>query len=202
MVGTYRWGMEKQYITSEEWFIIEEVYPMGPDNFWIGSPPFRSGPSSGMGEIQKYIVFFNVMHDTIPIADPVNHFQYGFVFDRDADTENNYEPHPSFPYDFFQDTDYWIVATYDPAAGWSMEVTDATDSMPTPVSSDARMIIVGNTLIVLVPRSEFQADYIGYRMSAYRHPGGWGMTSGDWDGDFQPPVADGLRWVDVGDYTP
>jgi hypothetical protein len=64
------------------------------------------------------------------------------------------------------------------------------------------MLIIGNTLILLVPRNEFMADYIGYRMSAYRHPGDWGV-GGDWDGDVQPPVADGLKWVDIGsDYTP
>ena len=56
---------------------------------------------------------------------------------------------------------------------------------------------MGNTLMLFVPRSEFLADTIGYRMTAYRHPGDWGLTSGDWDGDVLPPVADGLNWVNL-----
>ena len=198
MVGTYRWGMKKQTIVEEQWWLIEEMYPFGADNFWVGTPrKLASDGSSTMGSIGDWVVFFNVMNDTIPHADPVNYLQYGFVFDRDGDTENNFEPHPTYPYDFFQDTDYWIVASYNPEVGWTLQASDATVSPPVTVSSDARMIVTGNALILLVPRSEFMADYIGYRMSAYRHPGDLGV-GGDWDGDVQPPVADGLKWVDIG----
>ena len=198
MVGTYRWGMKRQTIIQDQWWYIEEMYPFGPDNFWIGTQrKLGTGPTSTTGSIGDWVVFFNVMHDTVPPADPTDYFQYGFVFDRDGDTENNYEPHPSYPYDFFQDTDYWIVASYSPGGGWTLVATDATDSAPVTVDSDARMIVNGTTLILLVPREEFLAEHIGYRMTAYRHPGDWG-TGGDWDGDVQPPVADGLKWVDIG----
>jgi hypothetical protein len=198
MAGTYRLGEHKETITQEDWWNIEEMYPLGPDNFYIGSPDRSAdGGFAAMGSIGDWIIFFNVMYDTIPETDPTNYFQYGFVFDRDGDTENNYEPYPSYPYDFFQDTDYWIVASYDPLSGWSLQATDAEDSAPTPVASDAKMLILGNTLILLVPREEFEAERIGYRLTAYRHPGDWG-TGGDWDGDVQPPVADGLTWIDIG----
>ena len=116
---------------------------------------------------------------------------------RYGDTENNCEPDPGYPYDFFQDTYYWITASYDPFSDRSLQATDSEDSNPTPVTSDAKMLVLGNTLILLVPREEFEAERIGYRLTAYRHPGDWG-TGGDWDGDVQPPVADGLTWIDIG----
>jgi hypothetical protein len=193
MVNTYGWGIVRQDITFDDMEDIQEFYEFLPWQTRGPEPP--SFTSS-----DDYLVFFNVMWDSIPAADPTYHYQYGFVFDRDGDTENNYEPHPSYPYDFFQDTDYWIVASYDPTAGWTVAATDARNSAPTTVDSDAEIILVGNTLILMVPRDEFLADNIGYRMSAYKHPGDWGWGSGDWDGDVQPPVADGLKWIDIGSY--
>ena len=199
MVSTYGNGILKKDITDEQKQNIEEDFEFNTDGLTISLPQnYKTiSSSSQMFDTEEYVVLFNVMHEDIPIADPVNHFQYGFVFDRDGITTNNYQPSPSFPYDFYQDTDYWIEAMYDPINGWGMQVTDVANNSHTLVESNARMIIMGNTLILFVPRSEFLADTIGYRMTAYRHPGDWGLTSGDWDGDVLPPVADGLNWVNL-----
>ena len=199
MVNTYGNGILKEDITDEQKQNIEEDFQFDTDGLTISLPQnYKTiGSSSQMVASEEYVVLFNVMHEDIPIADSVNHFQYGFVFDRDGNTANNYQPSPSYPYDFYQDTDYWIEAKYDPINGWGMQVTDAANNSFTAVESNARMIIMGNTLILFVPQSEFLANTIGYRMTAYRHPGDWGSPSGDWDGDVLPPVADGLNWVDI-----
>ena len=46
------------------------------------------------------------------------------------------------------------------------DVNDATNGVITTPASNARMIVVGNTLMCFVPRDEFLSDNIGYRMTA------------------------------------
>ncbi|MEE9572750.1 MAG: hypothetical protein V3W20_06880, partial [Candidatus Neomarinimicrobiota bacterium] len=141
--------------------------------------------------------FFNVLEQDIPPADPTNHYQYGFVFDRDGDPSNNYQPHPDYANDFFKDTDFWIVAYYHPDYGWGLEISDATNGVVTTASSAAKMLISGNTIIVFIPRSEFYAQYIGYRITAFRHDGSWAddVNAG---ADTQPSLVDGLKEMDIG----
>ena len=152
--------------------------------------PSFSGPND-------WLVFSNVLYEDLPASDQVNSYQYGFVFDRDGNTNNNYQPHSDYPNDFFKDTDYWVVLDYDPVNGWDLTVSDAKNGVITEVPSEAKMIIMGNTIMVFIPRSEFSSQNIGYRMTSFRHPGDWGFD-GDWDGDVQPSVADGLNWIDIG----
>ncbi|MEE9189643.1 MAG: thrombospondin type 3 repeat-containing protein, partial [Candidatus Neomarinimicrobiota bacterium] len=144
------------------------------------------------------LVFINVMHANLPENDPVNYYQYSFVFDRDGNTGNNYQPSASYPNDFYKDTDYWVELYYDPFWGWDMSVTDASNNSFTPVASEEMIIFVNNTLFLVIPRSVFLAQNIGYRMTAFRHTGDWGMNTDNWDGDVQPPVAEGLNWIDIG----
>ncbi|MFC1502513.1 T9SS type A sorting domain-containing protein [bacterium] len=199
MANTYGWGVFNQYVTEDQWSSILDDFAFNDDGLAVGeSSGGMPEKSSGMMVDEDYLIFFNVMQDTIPLIDPENYYQFGFVFDIDGDTTNNYQPAPEFAYDFYQDTDYWIEVIYDPAFGWFMFVNDVSNGELYPADSDAKMIIVGNTLITFVPKDEFLADVIGYRMTAYRHTGDWGMTSGDWDGDVQPPVAEGLRWLYIG----
>ena len=199
MVNSYGLGWLRQDISYEQWLSIVTDFPFGPYGLWVGPAQNYKvkGSYSQIFDPDNYVVLFNIMHEDIPVADPVNFFQFGFVFDRDGNTANNYQASAAYPNDFFQDTDFWIVASYDPTYGWGMDVMDAANNSVTDIESNARMIIMGNTLILFVPRSEFSANTIGYRMSAYKHQGDWGINSGIWDGDVQPPIADGLHWIDL-----
>jgi hypothetical protein len=96
--------------------------------------------------------------------------------------------------DFFKDADFWITANYTPSSGWSIE-RKTGDLQPT--ASNSKIIITENTIILIVRRDEFFANRIGFRCTAFRHPGDGGI-GGDWDGDVQPPVADGLYWMYIG----
>ena len=144
------------------------------------------------------LIFINVMYANIPMNDPTYFYQFGFVFDRDGITTNNYQPSSQFENDFFKDTDYWIDIQYSPSTGWVMWVTDVANGAFEQVASEAQLIVINNTMFLVIPRSEFLAQNIGYRMTAYRHTGDWGLSGGVWDGDVQPPVADGLIWLDIG----
>lgn len=135
----------------------------------------------------------NVLMAPLPLADASNHYQYGFVFDADGDSTNNYQAPPEYPYDFFDGTDRWYVASYDPTNGWTMAVSTAIDGVVTAAPSSARIIIRGQTIALVVPTSEFAVSEPQYRVTAFRHTGNWGLVPPyDWNGDVEPMVADGL----------
>ena len=197
-VNTYRWGTFPQEITIQIWEQITGAFPFDLFGLSVGGSGGGFAKPSGILNTDDYLVLFNVMHDTIPLSDPDNYYQFGFVFDRDGDTTNNYQPPPEAPFDFFQDTDYWIDIGYQPGFDWFMQIIDTSDGQVESINSDVRAIITGNTIIVFVPYDELPSDIVGYRMTAYRHPGDFGV-GGDWDGDVQPPVDEGLRWLYIGD---
>lgn len=140
------------------------------------------------------LMLVNRVEKPIPLADATNRYQYGFVFDADGDTTNNYQPSASYPNDFFKDTDRWYEANYDPASGWSLKVSDATGGTPKQVTSNARIIIRDDTITLVVPTSEFKVQKPKFRVTAFRHTGDYGMNPPyDWDGSVWPAVADGLQ---------
>ena len=116
---TLYWGIVFATINNNLWADIISYFSF-VNGFWIGPWPLgvtKTIDMHTMLDSADWIVLYNVMHDDIPEADPTNSYQYGFVFDRDGNTNNNYQPTPDYANDFFADTDYWVVATYDPVAG-------------------------------------------------------------------------------------
>ena len=190
---TIYWGFYRQQIMPDGWDEIQANYP-----FWGGlSGPKLLSNSVSAGQ-DDWLVFFNVLHEDIPTSDPENDYQYGFVFDRDGNTSNNYHnSSTNYANDFFDNTDFWVVANYYRGYGWQLTISDAVNGNVTAISSNAKMIIEGNTIMVFIPRSEFLSQNIGYRMTCFSHQGDWGL-GGVWSGDVQPSVTDGLKWVDIG----
>src|SRR5690606_18817381 len=117
------------------------------------------------------------------------HHQYAFVFDSDADPSNNYQASSQYPNDFFDNTDRWYVASYTPQQGWRIEVSNASGGTITPISSDARIVIDGAMMMLLVPADELASPCPPYRMTAFTHRGDYGLNPPyDWSGDVEPPV--------------
>jgi hypothetical protein len=171
--------------------VLDSVYPCGAGpNGYALCPP--GAPAAVLGD---YIIAASVTRATIPLTDPVQHYQYGFVFDSDGNPANNYQASAQYPNDFFDDTDHWYVAEHTPATGWSLRVTDATGGAPTDVTaaSRARIILIDHVLVLLVPAGELEVPDPRYRVTAFRHTGDYGLTPPhDWDGYVEPPVSDGL----------
>ena len=165
---------------------------------YCAEPPGKLKIIGNNTVVENPLVFINVMHADIPQDDQINIYTYAFVFDRDGNAGNNYQPSANFPNDFYKDTDYWIELSYVPGSGWGLSATDASNNSFIPYASDAKIVVVNNTLFLVIPRSEFFAENIGYRMTTFRHTGDWGMSDDNWDGDVQPPVADGLNWLNIG----
>lgn len=199
---TYGWGYFPQVIDQSQWgsdIPFDRWEPGIHERIWNGNQwnPQKSLSTYHPQDMENWVIFFNVMEQDIPAADPDNQYQYGFVFDRDGNTNNNYQPHPDYANDFFKDTDFWIVADYHPDYGWGLTISDATSGVITSAISAAKVLLSGNTLIVFVPRSEFTSQNIGYRVTAFRHDGSWAndVNAG---ADTQPSVSDGLQWIDIG----
>jgi hypothetical protein len=141
--------------------------------------PLTAGP---------HIVVFGIMNGNVPQADPVNLYQYGFVFDRDNNPANNYVPPPQFANDFFKGTDQWYQAQYNPrSAGFSFGATRVVNNGFQTLSTNGRLILNGATWFLIVPASEFSVQNPTVRFTAFRHTGNFGLT-GDWDGDVQRPI--------------
>ena len=164
-------------------------YPCGS-----GPNGYTLCPSASPVPAGDFVVLFSVLEKTIPLSDPTNHYQYGFVFDADGVAANNYQPSAQYPNDFFKDTDRWYEANYDPTNGWSMKVTDASGGTITPATSTSRIIIKDNAIVLVAPASELAVAKPAFRLTAFRHTGDYGINPPyNWDGSLWPAVAQGLQ---------
>jgi hypothetical protein len=141
----------------------------------------------------EHVVAYAIFDEEIPLAHPERIYQYGFVFDADADAGNNYVPLDAYPKDFFADTDRWYALAYAPGTGWQLQVTNARDGQILGVPSAARAMIRGNTIMLVVPAVEFEVETPPYRATAFWHLGDYGFNPPfNWNADVQPPVGEPL----------
>ena len=80
-----------------------------------------------------------------------------FSSDKDGDDENNFVPLPAFEFDYFQGSDRWYAAEYNPTSGWSLVVSDVVANAPQAAASAARLMIRDNTIVLAVPLSGLSA---------------------------------------------
>ncbi|MBX3464149.1 MAG: hypothetical protein KF830_13325 [Planctomycetes bacterium] len=161
----------------------------GPEGFTVAADP---AADLAAGE---HCLFWLSTEAAIPLADPTQRFQYAFVVDTDTAPGNNFVPATSFPDDFFGGTDRWYELDYDPSNGWRLRcrVVGLGNSITT-VPSAARAILSGDTLLLVVPRSEFVVANPPFRATTFAHLGDFGQNPPfTWSGDPTPPVAAGLQ---------
>ncbi|MBL9039760.1 MAG: hypothetical protein JNG84_14685 [Archangium sp.] len=133
----------------------------------------------------------------IPLADPTNQYQYAFVFDSDGASVNNYTPIAAYPKDFFKGSDRWYELLYRPSMGWSIKVSDLRSGTAQTVTSPARAIIRGNSLMLVVPALEMTSLTPSYRATAFRHTGDFGLSAPfNWSANVYPAVDVGLAPFD------
>lgn len=167
------------------------VFPpgAGPEGFTVAATP--SAPLAG-GE---QCFFWFAVREPIPLADPQQLFQYAFVVDSDTNPANNWVASPAFADDFFAGTDRWYELNYTPAGGWQMRCRQVgPGNTLTTVASAARVILSGDTMLLVVPRSEFAVANPPFRATTFAHLGDFGQNPPfTWSGDPTPTVAEGLR---------
>jgi len=138
-------------------------------------------------ETGSYYLLAAEFVDDMPHADANYSYQIGFVFDSDDDPSNNYQPAPSWPADFFKDTDRWYVAEYAPGGEWTISVSNAGSS--TLAASGARIIMNGNAVVLVLPASEIPSSQASFRITAFRHDGSYGLSGGFWNADLSTAVG-------------
>ncbi|MFO0634864.1 MAG: hypothetical protein U0168_18630 [Nannocystaceae bacterium] len=60
-----------------------------------------------------------------------------------------------------------------------------------PADSNARLVIAGTAIVLVLPADEIDPAVAAWRLSAFEHDGSYGQA-GPWSGDVVPTVADGL----------
>jgi len=104
-------------------------------------------------------------------------------------------PVPAFQDDFFKDTDRWYEFNYAPNDTW---VPTCKQIRPgnaiSLVASGVKAIIRGDSIVLVVPASEFVVTNPPFRVSTFAHTGDFGQSPPfTWSGDPTPTVAEGLH---------
>lgn len=167
--------------------VLEVLLPCGETEFGLVLCP----DTPRGDESDAFFFVYETVRGPIPLDDPNHYYQYGIVFDSDDLPGNNWVPHPDFPGDVYQGTDQWYSAEYTPQGGWRLIVSKIIAGNITPMASDARMVIANESLVLVVPKSEFASDNPGYRVTSYEHMGDYGNTN-PWSGDVHPKVDEPL----------
>lgn len=137
-----------------------------------------------------------VMHAPFPYP-ATRQYQYALTYDYDGIPDNNYKAPPAWPGDFFHDTDTWFVLNRDPVYGWSFasQLADNGNIRPAP-GSTARVVVLDDALFYVIPADELPYSEAGYRLTAFSHPGDYGM-GGVWEGDLERPIDQPLHAIPV-----
>jgi hypothetical protein len=180
--------------------VLDPVLQLGPNAaarfdtaFPCGEGPVGTtlcASSAPFAEGEWVYVAATVLDDLI-LDDPLGSYQLAFAFDADGETSNNYMPSQQYPGDFFAETDKWYEALYAPGAGWSLRVSDVRLG-GTEVASEARFILAGRQLALLIPRGELDGDRPLFRVTAFRHEGDYGLAGGPWSASYAPALKEPL----------
>jgi hypothetical protein len=132
-----------------------------------------------------WVFLTSTMLDDLVLDDPKGIYQLAYVFDADGVESNNYAASSEYPGDFFIGTDKWYEALYTPATGWELKVRDVRQGFAE-VPSDARLILAGREMALLLPRSELDGATPRFRVTTFRHEGDYGFEGGPWSGMYFP----------------
>lgn len=136
--------------------------PIGQGN-WLPVCPQDAGPF----QEKRFYIIFMVFEKPIPWEGEDFNRIYAFTADSDNEPDNNWEAYPLFPYDFYIGTDAWRELHYDHMNGtWTLSLKGpATEGMVT----NARALISGNTITLIIPFRELPVENFGYRVSSFMY---------------------------------
>ncbi len=165
---------------------FESAFPCGEGP--VGTTLCASGNAFSEGD---WVYVAATVAEDLVLDDSTGSYQLAFVFDADGNANNNYVPAPQYPNDFFQGTDKWYQALYTPGSGWELQVSDQRLGGGQ-VVSDARFILAGRQLALLLPRSELDGSSPRFRVTAFRHEGDYGLSGGPWSASYAPALNEPL----------
>jgi hypothetical protein len=130
-----------------------------------------------------YVVAYETLEPLVRTS-PENLYEHGFAFDGDEDRMNNFIPDMRVADDFFENTDQWFIANYNPTTGWVFRAFIARNqNVVQQGQSDARMIIRGRSVALVVPAGELESFDPAARINLFRHTGDLGLEDpNNWSG--------------------
>jgi uncharacterized protein YjdB len=168
---------------------LHAVYPCGPHaSGFTACAQGMTGPLPA----GDYVMVYTVLHAPLPVAADGFIYQYGFAFDGDGNPANNYTD-PNTPAEFFLNTDFWVLVDGEPGRAWQITALNARNNTLTQAQTNARAIIDGATMFLIVPRSSFAINAPPLRFSTF------GIDAmGNWKGDVQRPLGQPLYTLPIG----
>lgn len=167
---------------------LDDLFPCGPG----------SGRTTLCGDIPQNTGTFTVViaefGGMVPLGPTDRLYQYGFVFDLNGDTTDNYRASSSFPYDTWDNTDFWVEISGGPS-GLGFNVTDATRFEH--LGTGGRAVLAGNTIALFMPQAELSGGpdepAVRYRTTSFSHSGDFGINPPhDFNIDSSPRVHETL----------
>ena len=142
----------------------------------------------GTRALSGEVAVIAVNHDGgLPASSNAYDYQYGFVFETDDDSTNDWVGSSSYPNDFFIGTDTWVELNHS-SGTWATTVKDigAGDTITPRSNSEARVVRDGSVVVMLMPLSEL-GTAPDFRVTAFRHDGSF--LNGEWNADYHPAVG-------------
>jgi hypothetical protein len=184
-----------QKICDLHWVIVD-VSPEAAETLFEQQLPCGSGPHGltvcasaeppGPG---RYLIVTVRFEGPIPLADSVHHYQYGFPFDADGQMVNNYFAGPPYVNDWYILCDKAFQVLSTPDEPWRAEILDMRYGDFSALESDARFLISGNELTLIVPMAELPTPAPAGRVTTHCHLGEFGLLGLPWSGDYFPLVG-------------
>jgi len=131
------------------------------------------------GDYELVFVAFNGLFDNTDLS---RIWRFAVVVDSDGLSANNYVPPLTDLNSPVKGTDSWYSLVYLPGDGWSFHLylADGSEAI-----TSARVVLSGNALVFVIPRSEVPGPGAGFRITTFTHTGDFGI-GGDWSGDVHP----------------
>jgi hypothetical protein len=130
----------------------------------------------------EVVVVAATYEDALPAAGDEHHYTYAAVFESNGDPSDDWQFQGGFDWDFFIGTDRWYQAHWDPGSGtWTLVVSNTlTNGGP----SGVRALIMGDTILWIIPKSELPAEVPGVRVTSFVHDGSYRaeVSGGDVNG--------------------
>jgi hypothetical protein len=176
------WGRISANYSSSE---LSDMFTGGSPDFPLGNGAngwaYQGGISNSMsaGDYELVFVSFN---GVFALTDTSRIWRFAVVADSDGQSDNNYVPPLAELNDPVKGTDSWYSLVHLPGNGWSFHLYLADGSE---VATSARVVLDGNALVFVIPKSEVNGPGAGFRITTFTHKGDFG-ANGDWSGDFHP----------------
>ena len=107
--------------------------------------------------------------DDLPDNSDDHHYTYAAVFESNDDSSDDWQFQGGFDWDFFIGTDRWYQIHWDPdSQAWALAVSDGTTAAG---PSGARVVIIGDTVLWIIPKSELPAATPEVRVTSFVHDG-------------------------------